>query len=314
MRTIYFLFILLLILLLSSNCQQGTNIDHLDVVAQKVAVQPDPFKEYWHQGKAELTSYVLEQARYGEIHQGEAVLIFVTEDFSKSKLVKLDKPSQSPKDAVNVLKLNLTKKFNTGIYPYSIMQSTFTPVDYKKYPNSLKVTTSSQEWCGHTFMQANLKGKTYKVQQNSYFESEGDATFTVAAALLEDEIWTRIRINPNSLPTGMINILPGTIFSRLRHASFKPVAAKANMSEHPQQDGIMQYHIDYPDNQRSLTIDFVQTFPHEIIGWEETFISGFGANTKSLTTRATKKQSILLDYWNKHDVADLHWRKKLGLQ
>ena len=49
------------------------------------------------------------------------VLIFVTEDFSASKQVKLDRPEKVPSDAVKVLKLNATRKFNTGIYPYSIL-------------------------------------------------------------------------------------------------------------------------------------------------------------------------------------------------
>ena len=45
------------------------------------------FNKYWYAGEAELNSYTLSQARYGENHEGEAVLIFVTEDFSKSKYV-----------------------------------------------------------------------------------------------------------------------------------------------------------------------------------------------------------------------------------
>ena len=91
---------------------------------------PDPnFNSYWYQGKAELTSYNLEQARYGEMREGQAVLIFVTEDFSKSKQVKLDNPGAAGDDAEKVLKLNMTKKFDTGLYPYSMMSSVFTPVN-----------------------------------------------------------------------------------------------------------------------------------------------------------------------------------------
>ncbi|MEM1407815.1 MAG: septum formation inhibitor Maf, partial [Bacteroidota bacterium] len=41
------------------------------------------FNNYWYAGKAEITSYELKQSRYGEVHDGEAVLIFVTEPFSK---------------------------------------------------------------------------------------------------------------------------------------------------------------------------------------------------------------------------------------
>ena len=39
------------------------------------------FKDYWYSGKAELSSYQLNQARYGQQNPGEAVMIFVTEDF-----------------------------------------------------------------------------------------------------------------------------------------------------------------------------------------------------------------------------------------
>ena len=45
---------------------------------------------YWYQGKAELSTYDVEQERYGEMRKAEQVNIFVTEDFSKSKQVKLD--------------------------------------------------------------------------------------------------------------------------------------------------------------------------------------------------------------------------------
>ena len=81
------------------------------------------FKSYWYNGEAEITSFDLQQARYGHTYPGQAVMIFVTEDFSKAKQVKLDHPEEAGNDRINVLKLNLTKKFNTGIYPYSMMLS-----------------------------------------------------------------------------------------------------------------------------------------------------------------------------------------------
>src|SRR6266550_1243897 len=76
----------------------------------------EEFKNYWYAGKAEISSYKLKQARYGEIHDGNAVMVFVTEDFSKSKQVKLDHPEKAGDDKLPVLKLNLVKKFVTGIY------------------------------------------------------------------------------------------------------------------------------------------------------------------------------------------------------
>ena len=45
----------------------------------------DELKTYWYNSEAEITSYNLKQARYGEIHEGKAALIFVTEPFSKKR-------------------------------------------------------------------------------------------------------------------------------------------------------------------------------------------------------------------------------------
>src|SRR5690606_11223144 len=67
------------------------------------------FSSYWHQGKAEISSYQLDQSRYGRNHDGKAVLIFVTEDFSKNKQVKLENPQPDSRDAINVLKLNYSR-------------------------------------------------------------------------------------------------------------------------------------------------------------------------------------------------------------
>jgi hypothetical protein len=40
------------------------------------------FEKYWFNGEAELSSFQLTQARYGELREGKAVMIFVTEPFS----------------------------------------------------------------------------------------------------------------------------------------------------------------------------------------------------------------------------------------
>ncbi len=128
-------------------------VDAKETDSRPVVVDSAEFKDYWYSGKAEITSYKLEQARYGEIHRGYDVLVFVTEDFSKQNHVKIDDPERARGDAVKVLKLNKIKKFGTGIYDYSMMDSVFTPVRKDDYPNTLKISSSTQEWCGHTYKQ-----------------------------------------------------------------------------------------------------------------------------------------------------------------
>ena len=267
----------------------------------------DPFGDYWYQGEAELTSYDLEQVRYGDVHQGEAVLIFVTEDFSKKKHVKLDYPSRAGDDKVGILKLNMTRNFNTGIYPYSMMTSVFTPIHRQSYPNTLKVTTSSQEWCGHTFTQFNLNRGKFVIQTNSYFESEGDERVELDDVFLEDEVWTLIRLQPDQLPVGSFKIIAGSIHQRFSHRDFAVETVNARLEPVEDDDTLMEYTLEYKDQNRKLVVRFSQAFPHEIEGWEEHYGSGQGI------TRATRKKRIMLDYWNRNNPADEALRGELGL-
>ena len=78
------------------------------------------FDSYWYNYGAEISRFELEQSRYGEIHSGEVVLIFVTEPFLPDVQVKSDFDA-SRGMSIPILKLNLIKRFDTGIYDYSIM-------------------------------------------------------------------------------------------------------------------------------------------------------------------------------------------------
>ena len=273
------------------------------------------FRDYWYAGQAEITRYKLEQARYGEIHDGDAVMIFVTEDFLNDKQVKYEGGPRG-NNVEPILKLNATRKFYTGIYPYSMMTSIFTPVDVKK--STLKVTNSSQEWCGHTYSQLNLRKKHYEGRLHSYFMAEADLEFELDAVLLEDEIWTKIRLNPHDLPTGMVEMIPSTIAQRLKHRTFAVERANATLvsfeNSELSENTLMKYTLSYEDFQRTLEITFDSKFPYTIFGWEETMESGFGSGKKTLTTKAIRTHSINSAYWGQHDVADAPLREKLGLE
>lgn len=121
------------------------------------------FKSYWFDGTAEISSYALEQSRYGAPREGTAVLIYVTEDFLPDKQVKANQKSESTQ---TVLKLNRTKNFLTGIYPYSIMTSIFSRLGQSR--PLVKTTTSIQEWCGQAYLQLNRR-EGLEVKSHSYF-------------------------------------------------------------------------------------------------------------------------------------------------
>ncbi|WP_421825023.1 septum formation inhibitor Maf [Flagellimonas oceanensis] len=303
-------FLLLIFLLIG--CKQENNPEALanTASAKKTNEQPpkvplsDDFKEYWYAGEAEITSYELKQARYGELREGKAVLIYVTEPFLPQEQVKAN---NSNPENVSVLKLNGTKKFLTGIYPYSIMSSTFYPVYDNQH--ALKTSLSVQEWCGHVYSQLNNR-EQFEFTSHSYFEGEADQAFAMEKAILENEIWIKIRINPENLPVGSISIIPSLEFIRLSHQEIKAYNANAQLSS---KDGLTTYSISYPELERNLMVKFTTDFPHSIESWTEEFKSDFGPDAKRMTTSATKIKSLKTAYWQQNDNNNLILRDSLGL-
>ncbi|NRA49320.1 MAG: hypothetical protein HRU12_09315 [Phaeodactylibacter sp.] len=275
---------------------------------------PNPgLSDYWYQGKAELSRYELLQNRYQDVHPGEAVAIFVTEDFLTDKQVKNDNytnPNSTP-----VLKTNLLRKFPTGIYDYSLMTSVFTPTKVDEFPQTLKVTTTAQDWCGHAFMQLNFDKAGYRMQLNSYFENEADQDERLGYAILEDELFNRIRIHPEGLPTGQIDIIPATTVLRLRHLPFKAYKAEASLEDYTGEEfqgkDLKIYTLSYPELQRELSIVYQSEEPYIIEGWKDTYPSAF--DHKPRTTLARRTSTILSPYWELNGLNDLSKRKQLKL-
>lgn len=258
------------------------------------------FNDYWYAGKAEITSYKLSQARYGEIHEGTAINIFVTEDFLPKKQVKAD--IQNDKN-IPILKLNSTKKFTTGIYPYSLMTSTFSPIDTNK--EAIKISFSSQEWCGNTFMQLNNREK-FEIDFFSYFESNADREVSLEKNVLENELWNQLRIHPKSIKKGRYKVIPSFEYLALNHQKIKAYDAEVNLIE---KGSFFHFSVYYPSLQRKLTIKLTKEFPFMIEGWEETVTS----RGKKLTSKAEKINTIKSAYWTKNGATDTKERKELGL-
>jgi len=300
------------IILMFTSCKEKTSssgdtsikgrIEKESIAPQKKLSQD--FKDYWYNGTAEITSYSLEQARYGELREGIAVLIYVTEPFLPDLQVKADK---SDSDNIPVLKLNATKNYITGIYPYSIMTSSFFPVYNNQH--SLKLSFSSQEWCGQVYAQLNNK-EDFEIMSHSYFGSEADQEYHIDKANLEDEVWNKIRIDPSTLPIGDISMIPSLEFIRLTHKKFRAYKATASLTK---SDGLNSYEITYPELERTLKINFQSEFPFTVESWTDTFRDGFGDSAKVLTSTATIINRITTPYWQQNSNKDLYLRDSLGL-
>jgi len=294
-----------------TSCQEKLTENKKELVAVKETPEPtvakkvlsQEFKDYWYAGNAEITSYDLEQARYGEMRTGKAVKIFVTEPFLKDKQVKADGNNA---DNIPILKLNATKNYLTGIYPYAIMTSSFYPVHDNAH--AIKVAFSSQEWCGQVYAQLNNRAQ-FEISSHSYFETEADEDIRLDKTNLEDEVWNRIRIDPSALPAGRIEMIPSLEFIRLTH---KPLRAYEATTTTSTTDGLSKYEINYPELERILTITFTEAFPHTIETWSDTYKSGNGANAQTLTSKATKIARLKTPYWTQNGNKDLYLRDSLG--
>ncbi|QED39056.1 septum formation inhibitor Maf [Antarcticibacterium arcticum] len=258
------------------------------------------FKSYWFAGEAEITTYELEQSRYSEAREGTAVLIYVTEDFVPDLQVKADSQNQ---ENIPVLKLNATKNFITGIYPYSIMESTFYPLEGNSH--ALKITASIQEWCGQVYMQLNNR-KGFDLVSHSYFQKEADQNLSLSNTYLENELWTQLRVDPNQLPVGEFEIIPAMQFIRLAHIDIKAYSAKG---EFFQDEKWSVYQIKYPELKRELRIWHDPNFPYSIEKWEEIILRD-GVEHK---TTGSKMAQIKSAYWNKNSNKDLPLRDTLNL-
>jgi len=271
----------------------------LFLATSSTAADLQQIRDFWFSG-AEISRYELSQSRYGERHQGHVEFIFVTEPFLTDRQVKHEYGSGKSTD---ILKLNALRTFNTGIYSYRTMTSTFKPIDLEKYPHALKTNTSVQDWCGQAFQQINQIDEGWRVELRSYFQGKGDQDTTLPSAWLEDELWLQVRLAPEQLPIGKFQCIPGAVATRFNHQEIAVFAATGSLRKKTNE---LIYSINYPDLDRTLNIHFKAKFPHIITAWSEVDAGG--------TTTATLKDRIMhSEYWSDNKPSDTDKRKELGL-
>jgi hypothetical protein len=234
------------------------------------------FWAHWGDGKAELNGYALKQPRYGAVRAGTAVLVFVTEDFSDSRRVKADPGKHPASDVYPVLKLNALRSFQTGIYDYNVMTSSFLRVA-PGWPVA-KVSFSSQEWCGHVWHQVIPRDGKLGGLFHSYFDGEADGTDDLAFpkdGVLEDALPVLLRgWNGAYLKAGEsrdVPFLPSLLWSRLNHkplawttakiaraVSARPVSVPAGRFE------VVSYTVETADGRR-LGFEIEASAPYRLI-------------------------------------------------
>ena len=194
------------------------------------------FDARWHDGRAELDGYRYTITRYGEERRGQAVMIFVTEPWSRSKRVKVEDASKHPDDVLDVLKLNIVRDFQTGIYDYNTMVSLF--VGSRDF-SPVEITFTSAEWCGNVYAKVLFDKDAINETRFSYFEDESGTKLLERPrdGVAQDALFIWLRgLRGEFLPAGgrrTTPLLSGILESRLRHHPLEWSAATIDRAPQP---------------------------------------------------------------------------------
>lgn len=266
------------------------------------------FNKHWRDGKAELSGYRVTTMRYGAPRQGQVVLVYVTEPMNSQTWIK-SAPGQL-EHRVEVLKLNHSLKFRTGIYPYSVLTSVFTPLDGlgRERFAPAKISLSAQEWCGHVFAQLFPKGDRFHAFGHSYFSGEGDRRETVRTgelALYEDALWIQLRELDGPFAGGKDwsgKLVPTLWSARKRHRPPTAVAATIRRAS-TTREGVQVTRFTVAYEGFTRTFDVERAAPRRILAW-----------STSEGERAELLKTARLSYWKLHDPGDESYLAQLGLE
>lgn len=287
------------------------------LVLCSASLHAQDFWKWWGDGKGELSSYKVIVSRYGELREGSAVLIFVTEDIARTTRIKVESDAIPPADRVPVLKLNHVVKFKTGIYDYSLLTSTFSAVtaEFGRAPfQPLKISFSAQEWCGHVFQIIIPQREHAELTLHSYFQSEGEQKRNLALpanVAFEDNflIWIR-ELQGEVLPAGQkreLQILPSSWALRAAHQKVELQSGSIKKEEGETlrftegNSATWRWTWQIASRQEQYWVE--KAYPHRILKW----LSSTGGKGEIIKT-------LRVPYWSLHGNDDLHYRKELGLE
>ena len=283
------------------------------------------FESHWQDGRAELDGYRYTVTRYGQPRRGTAVTVFVTEPFSEAKRVKVDDPAANPKDTFEALKLNFVRDFQTGIYDYNTLVSLF--VRSRDF-SPVKISFSSQEWCGHVYEEMLFGPREIADRYTSYFEDEtGDRRLnTMKGGLTEEDLFVRLRdLREGWLSPGerrSVPFLASTFHRRLRHqplrwttASIERERETAAITVPAGKFAATVYRVDTEDG-RAGRFWIERDYPHRILRWEWKATgtpAGRGWSPSEGLDAGELTGSARLPYWQLHNPGDEKYLKLLGL-
>jgi len=247
---------------------------------------------YWDSGKAEFQTYHAKIGKYGYTRDAVAKIILVKEPFDKFKRVK----SLTVPESIEVMKMNYIQAVPAGVYEYNQMASIFFE---RSSGRILKYSMSSQDGCGHSYMQYMLAGEEHNFIFYSYFDDEGEIKRTITESgpvYFYDALPFVLRFRIKGKSPYMIKIFPGFI----RNKFTEPIPYEVKVSK-THLDNISVNNDFYKsvyevvvNGGRKIDIFYFDTvFPYRLIKWK-----------KNNTDELKLDKSSFTYYWEKIKPGD----------
>jgi hypothetical protein len=204
----------LLALASGAGCRAGAPVPGEPAATSPASPNSFAASPLWDDGKAEVDAYDATVRRYGALRSFTAYQIVVKEDFSRRQLVKAD-PGHDPADLMPVLKMNQVLAFQTGIYAYHQMASTFFE---RSTMDLVKFSLTSFEWCGNSYKEYTRRDGEAALHVHTYWDGQAEATYDLPVGpdlVLYDQVPLWIRSLPQREGTILaLRVVPGQINSK----------------------------------------------------------------------------------------------------
>ena len=228
------------------------------------------FQKYWQSQGIETTKFVLKQ---DSTLIGEATLSYSLKDLGKDQ----------PNGAIHSLSYISSQRIMRENYNYFENTTTLTPLNSSLYPHALSVISSTQTNEGTDFLSFQPEPKSYLFVGRNSLEPEKEIHKSTEKGNLEDEIWGKIRMNPDALPQGEIEMIPSLGYWNEIHQSPSAQEVKAELKAVEGAKNQKIYSLDYPILKRKLEIIFEANFPFQIIEFKETIEGKMVKGTRQIS-------------------------------
>jgi hypothetical protein len=175
-------------------------------------------------------------------------------------------------EPIDVIKMNYIQSVPVGVYEYNQMASIFFE---RSSGRILKYSMSSQDGCGHSYMQYTHIGEKHHFIFYSYFDDEGEIKRTITESdpvYFYDALPLILRFRINDMSPYRVKIFPGVIRNKFTEPIPYEVRVKKTVLNNVTFNNVFYesvYSVVVNGDGKRDTLYFNYVYPHRLIKWKK---------------------------------------------